>query len=260
MFTTGLRFGLTTADAATVTSTGAIEGLTAWTVVSWFRIRSLTTSGSIVVKGSGAGNNRRINVVVTTAGGINVAMDRTSDLLYSVPSGTLAINQSYGLVVTCNTSGSAGDLIRFYLTTPNRYLGLIRPTTTTDGSGGFTSDVGANLVWGNNTVPNLAGAVDLYAGIISTVALEPAEAEGVLRRPRTAVRGTAGRWHFGNGGATVWDQSGNGRHAAVSRAVPIASAWDSARWPRPRVATAAAAAFLSAWARGSNAVYQPGVH
>lgn len=259
MFATGLRFGVTTGDAATVTSVGAIDGLTSWSVVTWFRIRSFTLGGTLVSKGAGGTNTRRINVAYSATGALTVALDRTSDLSYSTPSGTLAINQPYALVTTFNSGGSANDLVRFYLATPDRYIGRIQPSTTTDGSGALTSDAGVNLVWGNNTAGTVAGPIDLYGGVLSSAELTPAEAEAALKLPRTPVRGTLGRWDFGNGGPTIWDQTGNGCHAAVSRAVPTTRAWNNSRWPRARIATALAA-FRSAWARNSNMVYQPGIH
>lgn len=247
MFPTGLRFGAqgtSGADAATITTAGALDNLDPWSVVVWFRIRSLNGSGAIVSKGQGSSNNRRVVLTYTNTGRLNIPIDRAiTDLSYQTPDGTLKAGQSYAAVVTFNSANSAGDLARFYL----RSAGggppyAVNRATATDGTGSFQSDAGVNLVWGNNTAGLLVGQIDLYAGLLSNKELTAAEAQATLTGPwnPVAVRGLVGAWEFGRGGATAWDRSGNGRHAAVTIAVPLMRSWASPRKRWAQIATAAA--------------------
>lgn len=238
MWATGLRIGSsgsTSTGGAAVTSVGAIDGLTTWSAAVWFRIRGGSSTLNLIGKGAAASNNRRITIAVGSDRAVQVSADRaTTDLAYFSPAGVIETNRAYGILVTMNTAGAAGQLVRVYLATPDRFLGAIPMATATDGTGAFNSDAAVNLVIGNNTTGALPVMGDIYAAWLSNVELSAAEAEMLLQMPRSVPRGLLGRWDFDRtNGVTVYDRSGNGRHATISGSgmTLTTKSWSNARRP-----------------------------
>lgn len=217
-----LKFGGGSTDVVFVTSVAGIDSLDPWTALAWVSQNTLAGK-SICVKGTAAGNNRRINIgTQASAGRLNLSstIDRgTADLNYSSV-GCMELNRWAFIGVNFDSSRAANDLVRFYCGFVNRPVNLVPTNTTTDGSGAFQADTGVNLPIGNNSASGsvFTGNIALFG--LWNQSLLPSQIEAL----RTEIKPSGALVYIlcGDngvpGGATQWDLSTNGNHGTVTGA------------------------------------------
>lgn len=261
-------FGAATSDRATALTSSRLDNLATWTLMIHCHPTTLTNSRSILNKGIGGSNNRRVNLIVSgTAGRISTTLDRaTSDMNYVSNAGGLTAGQDCFVAAVCDNAGASGLLTTFYAGMQELVdLGRI---TATDGSGAFQSDSGVALTLANTTTgsPTAAFQGTIYAVALSGALLTPDEIAGWRDQPFTAPRDIRGLWYPGlEGSQVVFDHAG-AAHATVTGGVldgrelvfPEREPVNVARWKRA-LFPPSGGSFLAAWARGMNTVLQPGV-
>lgn len=222
-----LRFIGAGSDRVSVADVAMLQDLATWSVVMRIKRGAGAGGTSLIGKGRAATNTRRLYLQLQGAVSITVQADRaTADLNYlaSVVATDPIISASWQWVAaTMNNGGVAGDLVRFYVTQPDlTELRRVTPSTATDGSGAFQSDVGQNLNIGNAT----DAASNAFGGYIKETALfnremSLTELQQVVRMllAKEPPPGALGVWFLGDTGAvSVPDASGNRNTGTVSGA------------------------------------------
>lgn len=221
-----MKFGTATSDRVVIPSAASIDNLDPWTLMVWHRATTITAGRSIVNKGIGTSNNRRLDITVNASGGYRVSVDRSvGDLVYDSTTGNYVAGGPWAFVAaTFNSSNAAGAIVNIY-GSQNADPAANIIGSTGDGSGTFNSDAGVAFTIGNTTTGSPVAA---YQGNIAYVALVGAELSLAEIRAwqfhyDAPIRGLLRKYRVGaNGTGMVLDESGNGGHSTtVSGAIPV---------------------------------------
>lgn len=255
----GLRLGAALSDRVTVANNAAIQDVMPVTFLVVVAPTSLTANRCFFMKGSAAGASRKY-IRIDASSNIGVLVDRsTTDTTYGTNSAPLVAGVVNYIGVTIDTSAS--PVVRIYHGLANTPMREATYGTTTDGSGTVASDSGTsaqlfNVFAVDSPLQGDCYALQMVAGILPLAQMHEWQRDG----NNPVMLGSRGAWDLGaQGQVIVRDKAGYG-HGTVTGAVlspsPIGR---RAEKIRRVVSPVAAASFLSAWARGSNAIYQPGV-
>jgi len=219
-----LTFGATTSTRVNDGSAAGIDNLTALTLLCWVRITTLTSNRTFASKRTaGAGWFLGLS---GTAGDVQFFADRaTADTTYTTTDTPLATTGAWRfLAATLDQAAGAGALMGIYggsLTTP----ATARALSATDGSGAFSADAAAALIWGNNSAFTVAIQGDVAQVALFGAVLSLADIQSWQLRPRVTVGGVVAKaFHrLGNEGAgSQQDYSGNGNTGTVTGATQAA--------------------------------------
>lgn len=221
----GLVFGAAASDRVACATGSQLDDLPTWTILVWHRPTTLTTNRNLVNKGAGAGNNRRLSLLLSgTSGAIQVQLDRaTTDLQYISATGAVQINRDCFSAATFDSGASAGAFVAFYAGRAGVPATAATVATATDGSGAFQSDAGVALTIGNATTasPTVAWQGAIYAVAVSGSVLTVGEIRAWQENPFLRVRDLRGAWFLGgNGIGQVADYSAYSQRGTVTGAYP----------------------------------------
>lgn len=260
----GLRLGAATSDRVTVPNSTSTQNVMPVTFLIMAAPTTLTANRSFLMKG-GAGSSSRKWVRIDASNNIGVLVDQTSDTTYSSSSAPLVAGALNYIAVTIDVS--ATPEVHIYHGLADKPLSEVTYGTTTDGSGGASTDASTSLqLWNvfatDGALQGDGYAAQMIAGILPFDLM--LEWQRVGTNP--VMPGCCGAWDMGTcGQSVVLDKSGNGNHGSITGAV--VSPYQVGPWPSEsrigrwkRALFPPSASFLAAWARGSNMVYQPGVH
>jgi len=269
----GMLFAGST-DRAVASALSAYDGLNPWSAALRIRPLSIGTAQGLMVKGTFAGGNRRVNFSITTTGAVQCVIDySTTDLNYATAASVITANVEHLIGVTFNSANGAGERVRFYVQSGGGPLQQLTPSTATEPSGSPASDAGAVFALFNSSTgaaPGLNGYG--YWALLSRAEWSLEDFQRLADDPSAPMSGVIGRWVPGKyGGTTIVDESGYGGHLTVTGAKlggvplvalpgrtalpgyePLAVRWKRALFPP-------AASFKAAWARGSNLILQQGL-
>lgn len=247
-----------------VGSATVLDNMPQGTTLAWVRRTASVTDARVWQKAYVALHGAAHYFVLNDTGGtVGYLQDRTTDL--QMRGGTTPpLNEWWFVVAQWNTAGSNGDQRIFTgnLTTPATEVSSYAVQIV--GSGSLTSDAAAPLTIGNRQNGSVQLGGDMALLVITTALLSIEEIRDV-QDLFVMPRGCVGYWRPGQQGlSTALDESGFGSHGTLTAvtltAQTIYPAPDSPRVGRwKRALFPPAAGFNAAWARGSNAVYQPGV-
>jgi hypothetical protein len=217
-----LKLGAATSDRIVVASAASITTLDPWAMLILLKPTGALAGKAIATKGSGAGNNRRVNLATGgTTGNLETILDRTSDLTYTSDP-FIRLNRWSWVGATFSSTRAAGDIVRFYGLgewNPNGRIRRIHTATAVEGSGSFQSDAGVDLPIGNNSASNNAFAGNIAMFLLFNRSLEANELEAVRRNPFQRWPGAVVQIALGNTGTgTQLDRSGNSNNGTITGA------------------------------------------
>lgn len=260
----GLRLGAATSDRVTVPNSASIQDLMPMSVLITARPTSIADHNTFYQKGSAAGASRK-NIRLLTTGEIEVTVDRSgADTNYLTSGAAITAGAVVHLLVTIDTAAS--PIVTVARGTPTQELTPLAMSSSSAGTGTIASDASSSLQIGNNFATDDALIGDIYAmQVVAGVVSLQAARDWARNGYNPLLPGVRGAWDLGAcGQSVVLDKSGNGNHGVITGAVvspyPVGP-WPSesriGRWKRALFPPSSS--FLAAWARGSNAIYQPGV-
>lgn len=256
----GLRLGAALTDRVTVANNAAIQDVMPVTLLIVVAPTSLTANRAFYMKGSAAGGSRKY-IRIDASSNIGVLVDRSvADTVYGTNTAPLVAGLVNYIGVTIDTSAS--PVVRIYHGLNGKPMSEQTCGTTTDGSGTVASDSGTsaqlfNVFATDSPLQGDCYALQMVAGVLPLALMQEWQRGG----SNPVVLGSRGAWDLGaQGQVIVRDKAGYG-HGTVTGAVLSPSPIGLRREKVRRVVSpVVAASFLAAWARGSNMVYQPGVH
>lgn len=268
----GLRFTNGSNQYVLASASASLNNLGSFTVCMWVNLTTVAPAAQRNFFGKGTGSNRSVGFINATT--ISVQYGST----VSAPTATatttncpgVAANQPVFLAFVVDAGVGAPKIYTGSLclpaSEPSAYSAQVTGSTTGhDDSGAGWHLANASGGGTTNTLPGDVLSVQMYNRIPSGLA----EVIAMQYDPWNVSRaGLVLSWQCGANGALLCvDRSGLGNHGVSSGAPVVAVAalpvrerhqvpvalWKRALFPP-------SASFLAAWARGSNMVYQPGVH
>lgn len=248
-----------------VGSDASLDDIPQGTTLAWVK-RTATVTDARIWQKAYTGAHSAFTAFVAYEIGNKPAflIDRAATDLYINGGTTLPIGVWSFVAAQWDINGANPDQKLFQGTLNSPAAEVSSYTTQLAGGGVRASDAAAPLTIGNRQNGSVQLGGDMALLVITPALLSLDEIRDVQYR-MTMPRGCVGYWRPGQQGLSVsLDESGHGNHGALTAVAlsaetvyPYPESSRAARWKRALFAPAAG--FNAAWARGSNAVYQPGV-
>lgn len=212
-----LRFGAATTDRVTVANSTTMQDIMPMSLLVVATPTTITANRAFYMKGSAAGNSRKY-VRIDASNNIGVVVDQTSDTTYGSNSAPLRANVPNYVAVTIDIT--ATPEVRIYHGFPWSPLTEVTYGTTTDGTGGVSTDSGTSAQLFNVFAVDNAFQGDGYVMQVVSGVLSVTDVRRWQQNPTLPVRGARGVWVLGaNGRGVVYDLTGNTNHGTITGAV-----------------------------------------
>ena len=212
-----LRFGAALSDRVTVANSATMQNIMPMTLLVAATPTTITANRAFYMKGSAAGNSRKY-VRIDASNNIGVVVDQTSDTTFGSSSAPLRANAVNYIAVTIDISVSPE--VHIYHGFPWSPLTEVTYSTTTDGSGGVSSDAATSAQLFNVFAVDSALQGDGYIMQVVSGVLSLNDVRLWQQNPTRPVLGARGAWVMGaNGRGIVYDLTGNNNHGTITGAV-----------------------------------------
>lgn len=270
--TYGLRFTNGSSQAVTAAAAASINNLGSFTVAMWVNLTTVAPAAQRNFFGKSSGNNRVVGFInattISVQYGSSVSAPTATATTTNCPG--VAANQPFFVAFVVDAGVASPKLFTgswgIQASEPSAYSAQTTGSTTGhDDSASAWNFANAGTVVTTNTLPGNVLSIQVFNRIPSDLA----EVREMQYDPWNASRsGCVISWRVGaSGELVVLDESGRGNHGAVAGAPPlVVDPLPFVKREQPSIAIwkralfAPGGGFIAAWARGSNMVYQPGVH
>lgn len=213
-----LTFGAALTDRVTVPNSTTMQDVMPTTILVVAAPTTITANRAFYMKGSAAGSSRKY-IRIDASNNIGVLVDQTSDTIYGSSSAPLVANAINYIAVTIDINASPE--VHIYHGLQSSPMLEVTYGTTTNGSGGVSSDSGTSAQLFNVFAVDSPLQGDGYALQVVSGVLPFEAIQRWRQNPTRPVLGARGAWSFGaNGRGQVLDLTGNGNHGTITGAIP----------------------------------------
>lgn len=270
--TYGLRFTNGSSQAVTAAAAASINNLGSFTVAMWVNLTTVAPAAQRNFFGKSSGNNRVVGFInattISVQYGSSVSAPTATATTTNCPG--VAANQPFFVAFVVDAGVASPKLFTgswgIPASEPSAYSAQTTGSTTGhDDSASAWNFANGGSVGTTNTLPGNVLSIQ----VLNRIPRDLAEVREMQYDPWNPTRsGCVLSWRVGaSGELVVLDESGRGNHGAVAGAPPlVVDPLPFVKREQPSIALwkralfAPGGGFLAAWARGSNMVYQPGVH